>query len=620
MSTTLKSTPLPHHIYLPLPPPPTRTIRLLQIHPSASPNAPLTSTISTHPLSSAPPYSAISYVWGDPHTPLHQITCNNAIAKITPNLHWALRSVCPADAVPHYIWADAICINQADDAERSAQVAFMGEIYARAERVLVCMGGAPTEGAEREVKGLVEKVKSKFLRDGGRDLDTGNHEDGDGDGDEWLRNADSAWQALAEVMGRPWFRRVWVIQEVGLAREPVVLYGEEEFGYRDLVMTAVWANRQTRLLRYEISTLKIHQWLDWGAWGQGELEWDPTFFDLLDHASLLSCSDPRDRIYAFLSHPLARVGDGERPAIEPDYTEDLNELYVKVTKLFLETVGLRFLVAVEHTRESLADGYPSWVIRWHIAAKLNDISRPSRGVVFSAGGPALPECPPTIEGPHLKLLGIRADTIRKCFRFHEYYHANFQLGFSDTDSLVTFPALGLEDFLSFLVEELETIPWPNCRSETAVYSAFTETICAGGRYSEHHRNMVGLSHLIALGRKNEKRGELSASGLQTTDADGDGLEDPDDAESISFWHALSVYISGRLFAITEEARLALVPKTAKPGDQIWVITGLDIPVVLRADGERNLILGESYVHGLMTGQAVEMIVTGVLEFETLNIG
>jgi len=54
------------------------------------------------------------------------------------------------------------------------------------------MGGAPTEGAEREVKGLVEKVKSKFLRDGGRDLDTGNHEDGDGDGDEWLRNADSA--------------------------------------------------------------------------------------------------------------------------------------------------------------------------------------------------------------------------------------------------------------------------------------------------------------------------------------------------------------------------------------------------------------------------------------------
>ena len=101
------------------------------------------------------------------------------------------------------------------------------------------------------------------------------------------------------------------------------------------------------------------------------------FFDLLDHASLLSCSDPRDRIYAFLGHPSARAEDGERLIIDPDYTDDVNELYVKVTKLFFKTVGPRFLVAVEHTRESLADGYPSWAVRWHIAAKLNDISRPS---------------------------------------------------------------------------------------------------------------------------------------------------------------------------------------------------------------------------------------------------
>jgi len=76
------------------------------------------------------------------------------------------------------------------------------------------------------------------------------------------------------------------------------------------------------------------------------------FFDLLDHASLLSCSDPRDRIYAFLGHPSARAEDGERLIIDP-------------------------------------------------------------------------ECPPTIEGTSLKLLGVRADAIRKCFRFHEYYHANY---------------------------------------------------------------------------------------------------------------------------------------------------------------------------------------------------
>jgi len=168
------------------------------------------------------------------------------------------------------------------------------------------------------------------------------------------------------------------------------------------------------------------------------------------------------------------------------------------------------------------------------------------------------------------------------------------------------------------VEDLETISLPNCLSETAVHSAFTETMCAGKRYSEKHSNLVGLSHLIALGRKDQIRRE-SVSGSQTTGTNSDDLEDPEDAEAIAFWHTLSVYISGRFFAITEEARLALVPRTAKPGDQIWVVRGLDVPFVLRADEERNVILGESYVHGLMTGQAVAMAETGVLEFERLDI-
>jgi hypothetical protein len=80
----------------------------------------------------------------------------------------------------------------------------------------------------------------------------------------------TGWLALAELMRRPWFRRAWVVQEVGMARVPVVLYGEEEFSYRDLVASVTWARSQLALTKYGIVSLLIHtKWRDWTRWEQG---------------------------------------------------------------------------------------------------------------------------------------------------------------------------------------------------------------------------------------------------------------------------------------------------------------------------------------------------------------
>ena len=46
----------------------------------------------------------------------------------------------PIPQYPTYLWTDAICINQLDDAEKANQVALMGEIYARAGCVFVWVG------------------------------------------------------------------------------------------------------------------------------------------------------------------------------------------------------------------------------------------------------------------------------------------------------------------------------------------------------------------------------------------------------------------------------------------------------------------------------------------------
>jgi len=72
-------------------------------------------------------YEAISYVWGIP--PFSgQILCNDRVVKISSNLEQALKHLRLADT-ERVLWADALCINQHDDDEKSEQVKRMTLIY-----------------------------------------------------------------------------------------------------------------------------------------------------------------------------------------------------------------------------------------------------------------------------------------------------------------------------------------------------------------------------------------------------------------------------------------------------------------------------------------------------------
>lgn len=60
----------------------------------------------------------------------------NAHLYSTQNCSSMLRRVCKTDA-GEILWVDAICINQRSTSERNRQVELMGQIFQRAERVLV---------------------------------------------------------------------------------------------------------------------------------------------------------------------------------------------------------------------------------------------------------------------------------------------------------------------------------------------------------------------------------------------------------------------------------------------------------------------------------------------------
>ena len=63
-------------------------------------------------------------------------------------------------------------------------------------------------------------------------------------------------------------------------------------------------------------------------------------------------------------------------------------------------------------------------------------------------------------------------------------------------------------------------------------------------------------------------------------------------------------VRGRKLATTETGYLGLVPAEAQLADVIAVIYGCNFPVVLRPCGDAYLVVGESYVPGMMKGEVI----------------
>lgn len=83
-------------------------------------------------------YDALSYVWGD-EEPSEAIFISGKVLLVKPNLHNFLLHLRHKNRVL-YVWADAICINQADRDERSSQVQYMGDIYRESSSTRIWLG------------------------------------------------------------------------------------------------------------------------------------------------------------------------------------------------------------------------------------------------------------------------------------------------------------------------------------------------------------------------------------------------------------------------------------------------------------------------------------------------
>lgn len=185
------------------------------------------------PFEEAPPYKALSYVWGDSSV-TEELQCNGKSFMITTNLSLALHQL--ASSADMVLWIDQLCIDQKNVAERSQQVNMMGRIFSRAEQAIMCLGPDLNNYAPRVVPFFQELLQSRMrpLSHGTAISDGRLLEDG-------LPELSSIkWTALRDLLQVPYFERVWIIQEVMLGSSKFILWGSKELLWEDLVAVLTW--------------------------------------------------------------------------------------------------------------------------------------------------------------------------------------------------------------------------------------------------------------------------------------------------------------------------------------------------------------------------------------------
>jgi hypothetical protein len=80
------------------------------------------------------------------------------------------------------------------------------------------------------------------------------------------------------------------------------------------------------------------------------------------------------------------------------------------------------------------------------------------------------------------------------------------------------------------------------------------------------------------------------------------------------------FVLGRRFFISKSGHFGLAPRAAQPGDVIVILFGMEIPLICRKNGDSGYrIVGESYVHGIMDGELIQMWRKGNIKPNTISI-
>lgn len=260
--------------------------RLLQIEAAKDYTAQIIARLFKTSLNDHPAYEAVSYRWEQTNH-AHFIVVNGFEVPVMGNVFSMLSEFrCQAFPASPIFWVDSICVNQSCTQDRNEQVQLMGKIYSKASLVriwigteydhadqafeLVCNCGPANEISE-------ERVAWNVIHD------------------------EAGTKALTKLLQRDYWNRMWVFQEIVLAKEAVVHCGKLQAPWSNFRWLDVVSSKHTLWLTAQVE----YPWI---------FEFRKALFtiahfcvtsaeashvnNVLHPTRHLRCQDPRDKLYA----------------------------------------------------------------------------------------------------------------------------------------------------------------------------------------------------------------------------------------------------------------------------------------------------------------------------------
>jgi Heterokaryon incompatibility protein (HET) len=592
-------------------------IRLLQILPG-SPQDDVRCFMYPVALENCPEYEALSYCWGDT-IDLTPIQVNEHLLDITQSLRSALFHLRKLDE-PRTLWVDAICIDQQDPIERGNQVSIMGDIYSRASRTVVWLGSGDEE-TDRAFKICERLAEEAIILEALPDpsVDASNFPEYD--------TNDSCLQRLVDDC--PWWKRVWIVQEIILAQDAILVCGSKEIDWKvfcrainrlisaKLEDAVVLGLVEDDPFRWYKSIISMHSLISTESTGDKLL-------DLLIHVREREATNPRDKVFSVLGLMESKA---EEMGIVPDYESSTEDVFKNATICILKNSSNLDILGLAPTNSS-AQELPSWVPSWayanQIAKPMRFDGRGTRRATHASRGTLphlefLDHCNVLVlSGHHIDILFELADVLPVFDKDLGWDTspdpdedagaiAWFKSAFADL-SQVSAHLLAITARLTTFVQ-WEKFVGSSKDQETAYW----QTISGGCRlddstsmetlYREWHASLAPIRNLVRW------RIDRVTTNNMFKSLGFIGYLKSTWTSYPEFGRLVEAQASGRRLARTAKGLLCLVPADTRKSDSIVLAKGGRVPLVIRPSEIENCaikswtLVGECYVHGIMDGEA-----------------
>ncbi|KAF0320956.1 ankyrin and het domain protein [Colletotrichum asianum] len=633
--------------------------RLVNIQ--AAREGPLETQVATFSLAAHPKYYTLSYCWGaadfdsdeaDQAPRFSSIAVNGRTFPVRENLRDALLQL--QQSFPDaWFWIDAICINQDDNAERSAQVAIMDKIYTKSHSTVAWIG-REKPGLERALEVIIDRLQTWHTWSDAPGMNywevkvTQNHEP--------LTRAMAGipdlaledWVALEGIYGRRWFWRLWVVQEVALSTEVIVLCGNQQIPWLALGRFAWLTMNSGSLYRGQqlMAENGLRRQVDMGIMNATAIntcrsccdyyrdiysrdpsnpirpgvstpdgyftivllpKWEKALEDLLDNTSTFESTDGRDQIYGlfgmlkfiaefekilagFERHRDDFVDFGFDDAlISVDYDIPLPDLYTRVTSQIVGSGRLELLTRAGVVYERM-EGLPSWVPDFrgsNVTDLVQDASRHAGNADLGIRIALSGQANPVYPFTNRPTV----DAYWRTLVMDKKEPMSRLLGARDEVGL-SFREWTVSCMLQLAITQLQAgMDWDDVEEsmkdfdETAAMD--TTGLCPGTKDLKARLGILGYLGEAEEASREEKRAVIERA-----------------EEHLRIWQIHSLH-TNRSFTLLDGGHMAHLDSSAALGDEVWILQGLQLPLQMRrVDGDNWVIVRNAYVHGIMSGEAV----------------